>query len=108
MISAYAKLNKVQLEFRCPEVVPPVWGDEDQLIHAFLNLFLNGIQAMPSGGKLLIELARKSGARYIHIFVTDSGVGIPLEHRDRLFDMFFTTKTGGTGLGLPANLPEVR
>ena len=101
VISAYAKVNKVELEFRCPEVVPPIWGDEDHLIHAFLNLFLNGIQAMPSGGKLLIELAWKSGARYIHIFVKDSGVGIPLEHRDRIFDMFFTTKTGGTGLGLP-------
>ena len=76
----------------------PVLGDRDQLHQAFLNLVLNAMDAMPSGGKLrIVEDCREGIAR---IAIADEGIGMTEEVRQRAFDPFFTTKTRGTGLGL--------
>jgi len=72
--------------------------DADLLKQAALNVIENGAQAMPEGGKLevILEVDRKSAI----IRIADEGVGIPDEIRDRIFDLYFTTKSGGSGIGL--------
>src|SRR3954451_12465880 len=72
--------------------------DADLLKQAALNVIENGAQAMPDGGRLevTLEIDRKSAI----ICIADEGVGIPDEIRDRIFDLYFTTKSGGSGIGL--------
>lgn len=75
-----------------------VYGKEEHLKQAFLNLTLNALQAMPEGGKLDIRTGR-SGAE-IEIRFCDTGGGVPSENLDKIFNPFFTTREKGTGLGL--------
>lgn len=75
-----------------------VLADRDQATQAILNILLNGLEAMPQGGRLSVASAAEDG--YGRVLVEDTGLGIPLEDRSRLFDPFFTTKKQGTGLGL--------
>ena len=72
--------------------------DAGLLKQAFLNLVLNGIQAMPGGGVLTIESSL--GSDSIDVKIADTGTGISEENRKKLFSPFFTTKKSGTGLGL--------
>ncbi len=75
--------------------------DRNQMKRVFANLFTNAIQAMPDGGDLAVraDLVRKARDSYFRIAVSDTGVGIPEENLDSIFDPYFTTKPG-TGLGL--------
>lgn len=89
-----------------------VAGDSDRLQQVLINLVLNAVQAMPEGGALVVETGSvrrarpglEGGAeqRFVSIAVTDTGIGIPADIKDRIFDPFYTTKEGqgGTGLGL--------
>ena len=80
-----------------------VAGDPDQLKQVLWNLGLNAIQAMPTGGRLTLTICRhvfKHGRWWAAIELTDTGRGIPPEEVERIFDPFYTTKPGGTGLGL--------
>jgi signal transduction histidine kinase len=72
--------------------------DADLLKQALLNVVLNGAQAMANGGALAVRL--NDGARWAAISVRDYGVGIPDEIRPRIFDLYFTTKKEGSGIGL--------
>jgi two-component system sensor histidine kinase AtoS len=101
LISEYGREMGVSVKFTCPAHVPALCGDNDHLTQAMLNLLLNGIQAMPAGGTLRVEVKWRPGARYVQIAVADTGIGIAPELRDHVFEMFFTTKESGTGLGLP-------
>ena len=76
-----------------------VEGDANLLEQAFLNLALNACQAMPNGGRLRIE-ARAVPGKLVKIDVEDSGVGIAPENLSRIFDLYFTTKPEGSGIGL--------
>jgi len=78
--------------------VPRIMADGKQLEQVFRNLILNALQAMPSGGRLLLN--SQTAEEGIKVIVADSGVGIPQEQIDRIFVPFFTTRTKGTGLGL--------
>ena len=69
------------------------------LRQALLNLALNACQAMPDGGTLSIAAAPTSRGR-VEIDVEDTGVGIPPENLSRIFDLYFTTKEKGSGIGL--------
>jgi signal transduction histidine kinase len=87
--------------------LPPLWGDRRLLAQALINLVANAIDAMPHGGTVRLSARRSpfSSAngrihREIEIRVTDEGVGISPENRERIFDPFFSTKPKGTGLGL--------
>jgi two-component system sensor histidine kinase HydH len=73
-------------------------GDQDKLTQLFLNLCLNGIQAIGEGGKLSISTDCSAGD--IIIEIADNGCGISPEVLDKVFEPYFTTKHGGTGLGL--------
>ncbi len=78
-------------------------GDLEQLRQVCFNLVLNAIQAMPEGGELRITASGSNEAdaqKYVNISIEDNGCGIADEIIDRVFIPFFTTKEGGTGLGL--------
>lgn len=79
--------------------VPLVLGDDAQLRQAFLNLIRNAREAMPEGGRLTVRTGVRDGQ--VEVAVEDTGPGIGDEEISRIFDPFFSTKAGGTGLGLP-------
>ncbi|MCC6396092.1 MAG: HAMP domain-containing protein [Bacteroidetes bacterium] len=76
----------------------PVRGSKDKLKQVILNLLLNARDAMPDGGRLTMELSEE--AQWVVLRVRDTGVGIAPEHRGRIFEAFFTTKTEVRGVGL--------
>jgi PAS domain S-box-containing protein len=78
--------------------VPEVWADRDLLKQAVLNLILNAVDAMPNGGELRLMLRRRG--ELAEISVSDTGKGIPPENRQKIFQLFFTTRPGGSGIGL--------
>jgi signal transduction histidine kinase len=93
--------------FSCETALAPLWGDRGLLAQALLNLIVNAKEAMPEGGTVTVraQLAPFSAMngqihKAIEIRVSDEGVGISPENRERIFDPFFTTKAQGTGLGL--------
>ena len=65
-----------------------------------LNLLLNAVQAMPNGGHLTLRGQVSEKDRWVTLSIQDSGIGIPSEDMNKLFDPFFSTKEGGIGLGL--------
>jgi two-component system, LuxR family, sensor kinase FixL len=82
--------------------LPPVMGDRVQLQQVFMNLMLNGIEAMKDrneGGELTIT-SQYEGKGQLLISVSDTGVGLPQKQLDKIFNAFFTTKPQGTGMGL--------
>jgi signal transduction histidine kinase len=80
--------------------LPSIRGSRDKLKQVLLNLIANALDAMPEGGELVMCAARDNGT--IRLAVRDTGVGIPRENINRIFDAFFTTKgkVSGVGLGL--------
>lgn len=92
-------LNAVEIELDLTDNLPKVKGNVRNLQQVFLNLFLNGIQAMPEGGRLSIHTNETSDG-YVKINVTDNGCGISKENIEKVFDPFFTTKDVGKGTGL--------
>lgn len=86
--------------------VPEVFADRDLLKQAVLNLVLNAADAMPSGGQLRIGLSRRGDAA--EITVADTGVGIPQENRQKVFQLFFSTRPGGSGIGLASTFRIVQ
>src|SRR5262249_34924213 len=108
-----------------PPEVPVVVGDADQLQQVCLNLCLNAVQAMPGGGQLELSLLglvrrrpgldRSPPGAYVMLAVSDTGVGIPEEDKERIFEPFYSTKLtgegerqGGTGLGLSVSAGIVK
>ena len=87
----------VELTVECD--APDVNGDPAMLRQAFLNLALNACQAMPDGGTLRIRCEAARGHR-VSMSFTDTGTGIKPEHLQRIFDLYFTTKEKGSGIGL--------
>ena len=87
----------VQKEFQS---LPIILMDREQMKQVALNLLLNAVQAMPEGGTLALRGRNSEDGQWIHIFIRDSGMGIPSEDMNKLFDPFFSTKEGGMGLGL--------
>lgn len=93
-----AQLQRVRLHVRRSDT--PVTADVDArlLKQAVLNLMINALQAMPDGGELILSLSASGNEALIE--VTDTGGGIPPEALGRIFHAYYTTKRGGTGLGL--------
>ncbi len=77
----------------------PVIADRDRLKQIFWNIGLNALQSMPQGGTLSVVVSEEQGLGVVEF--RDSGDGIPGDHLSKIFEPFYTTKTRGTGLGLP-------
>ena len=91
--------KKIKTEIQPPDNEAIVSADASQLKQVFLNLFLNAIEAMPRGGRLIVT-GKMVNDNLVEIGVEDTGEGISKENLGRIFQPFFTTKPTGTGLGL--------
>jgi signal transduction histidine kinase len=98
--------QKVSLSFSRKRNLPRLKADPAEIEQIFTNLFLNAIDEMPEGGELAIELDRDDSD--ITIRVSDSGGGIPEANLPNIFDPFFSTKSRGTGMGLPIVLRIIK
>jgi PAS domain S-box-containing protein len=99
LVSGEAQKNGVRVVREIPFDLPPVHGDRELLQQAFLNLMLNAKDAMPDGGTLKVA-AQRSMEGYVEIDVEDSGIGIPASELPKIFDLYYTTKEEGSGIGL--------
>lgn len=91
------------------ETVPPILAAGNQLQRVLINMLVNARQAMPNGGMVLLQLTTEDEGRTVTLAIRDTGQGIAPEHLPKIFDPFFSTKSGpdatgkgGTGLGLSA------
>jgi signal transduction histidine kinase len=103
---------KVKTRVDRAATLPRVAGDTDRLQQVLINLLLNAVQAMPEGGSVVVDtgvvrrtrpgLETNADQEFVRWSVSDTGVGIPADIKDKIFDPFYTTKEGqgGTGLGL--------
>jgi len=98
IVQPEATRTAVALDVDC-NGVPDVNGDPAMLRQAFLNLALNACQAMPGGGTLRVK-CESARDRRVAISFSDTGIGIKPEHLSRIFDLYFTTKQQGSGIGL--------
>src|SRR5271166_258652 len=98
LASPEAALLGVKVETHLGSDALPVKADNDLVKQALLNVVLNGVQAMAQGGTLSIVARRDDAAASIE--VQDQGCGIPPEIRDKVFNLYFTTKKAGSGIGL--------
>ena len=96
----------VQVARLLPIGIPEVFVDRDLLKQAVLNLVLNAVEAMPNGGQLQLTLSRRG--EMAEITVGDSGKGIPKEEQQKVFQLFFTTRPGGSGIGLASTFRIVQ
>ena len=100
MLRGEANRHSVTIHTDLAQGPSDVMADRVQLQQAFMNLILNGIEAMHGeGGDLKIKSQLASDGQ-LQISISDTGVGVPVENIDRIFEAFFTTKPRGTGLGL--------
>jgi signal transduction histidine kinase len=98
LLQAEWQAKDVVLTTRLESDLPAVKGDEEMLRRALMNLLVNACQAMPGGGRVDIRSELETEA--LRITITDTGTGIPPEDIERIFKMYYTTKTDGTGIGL--------
>jgi C4-dicarboxylate-specific signal transduction histidine kinase len=95
--------NDVSIQTRFADGLLPVQGDRIQVQQVLLNLVLNAVEAMDSaeaGARELVISSEQTKTDGVLVAVRDSGPGIDPEHRERVFDAFYTTKSSGTGMGL--------
>ncbi|HXQ20368.1 MAG TPA: ATP-binding protein, partial [Candidatus Acidoferrales bacterium] len=98
LLAPQAKLQRVALEVQLPEREVPLAGHRDRLKQALLNIATNALEAMPDGGRMGVTLDAQDG--HATVIIRDSGDGIPPETLEKIYGMYFTTKRGGTGIGL--------
>jgi signal transduction histidine kinase len=98
LAGAELKEHGVRIESESPPVAVPVRVDAELMRQAFLNLLLNAMQAMPSGG--VVHVAVRRDQRFAVVTIADNGIGIPAALLPRIFDLYFTTKPRGSGIGL--------
>jgi signal transduction histidine kinase len=101
-----ARLAGIQVWFEESAAEAPIRGDADLLKQAILNLVLNAIEAMKNGGNLWLRVTRE--ANIVVLNVSDDGPGIPAEARDKVFQLYFTTKSRGSGIGLAMTYKAVQ
>jgi signal transduction histidine kinase len=106
ILETQAKEKNAEITREFDLSLPKVWIDKEQMKQVFMNLILNAIQAMNDGGSIVIStrISARSNAElikeYVQVGIRDTGVGIPEENLEHIFDPFFTSKDEGSGLGL--------
>ena len=99
MTAPDAERRGIVVKTECPPSVPEINADPGMLQQALLNLTINACHAMPDGGTLRL-ICRPASRRRVEVTVEDTGVGIPPENLGRIFELYFTTKEKGSGIGL--------
>jgi signal transduction histidine kinase/PAS domain-containing protein len=99
LVQPDAERRGVSIRFNSAKPSVPVCGDSDLLKEAIMNVVTNGIEAMESGGEL--EIAVSEADLQCQITIRDTGPGIPAGQREKVFQLYFSTKEKGSGLGLP-------
>ncbi|MGH8545732.1 MAG: ATP-binding protein [Gammaproteobacteria bacterium] len=106
ILETEAKEKNVEITRDYDPHLPKVWIDREQMKQVFMNLILNAIQAMRDGGSLFVSTRLNSkddsgeSRQFLQVEIRDTGVGIPEENLEHIFDPFFTSKDEGSGLGL--------
>jgi PAS domain S-box-containing protein len=107
LYGARIETQRVEVQRQYGRDLPTIWADPEALYQALVDLVTNALDAMPNGGRLVLRAGWSHGgdalpgrARRVAVEIEDSGVGIASHDVDRIFDPFFSTKEGGTGLGL--------
>jgi signal transduction histidine kinase len=90
--------RQIEVQADLPESLPAIYAVSSQIQQIFFNLILNSLDAMTAGGKLKIRA--REFEHGVEITFQDTGPGIPENRRNDIFEPFFSTKEGGTGLGL--------
>ena len=98
-LGARVNSEKIKVEYQLDPALPSVQADRGLIYEALTNLITNAEQAMPDGGEL--TLASRLQGPAVELTIADRGPGIAKEQLDRIFDLYYTTKAGGSGLGLP-------
>lgn len=98
LVSAEAEASGIAIAADVSTALPPVYGDRELLQQVFVNLMRNAIEAMPGGGRL--DLSARPVEDNIEIAFSDTGVGVDPDLLDKIFDLYFTTKSKGSGIGL--------
>jgi signal transduction histidine kinase len=91
--------DRVRIEYELSSPLPMVRADRGMIYEALSNVITNADQAMRDGG--LLKISSKSDGPAVEVSIADEGHGIPKEQLDRIFDLYYTTKSNGSGLGLP-------
>ncbi len=99
LMNSQAKRSHVSLHLECEANLPSLRADPNQIKQLIMNLIKNAIEAMPQGGKVIVD-SFLSPNKEVVVRVSDQGPGIPKEVLERMGEPFFTTKEKGTGLGL--------
>jgi len=107
LLTSQMALQKVTLQKKLQDDLPPVWGSPELLQQVFTNLILNACNAMPQGGTLTVT-TRATEATEVEIQFSDTGKGIPSEFLSNIFHPFFTTSRERMGLGLPVSYSVIQ
>jgi PAS domain S-box-containing protein len=99
LLEAESQSHGVRFVLELDPALPPVSADEELLRQAFINVLQNAVQAMPNGGAVRIR-TRAEDTDWVRVVVTDQGVGIAPEDLDKVFKLYYTSKPGGSGIGL--------
>ena len=106
LVNHLARTSNVSIQTELGKNLPWVMLDPNQIKQVLLNLVHNGLQAMPKGGQLMVKTSlegREAGGQmqtWATIAISDTGVGIPAENLDKIFEPFFSTRPAGKGTGL--------
>ncbi len=102
-VAQHPEARKIERILELTRELPPVWIDIKQIQQVFFNIIINAIQAMPEGGLLTLatDRVKQGDDEFVRVTIRDTGKGISADLLVKIFVPFFTTKTQGTGLGLP-------
>jgi signal transduction histidine kinase len=99
ILSRISVPENIQVEYPVVKSLPRVMADPDQLNQVFGNIILNAVQAMPQGGQLMIKSETREPG-WVTVSIADTGIGIPEENIEKIFEPLFSSKAKGIGLGM--------
>ena len=102
LLRSEATRNSISVRTELSEDLPQIMGDRVQLQQVLMNLMINGVEAMKNvdGSRELVIKSQRPADEQVMVSFSDTGVGLPPQQADQIFNAFFTTKADGTGMGL--------